>query len=406
MPTFRHLELFAWQQFSRIDVDFHDRLTVLTGANASGKTTVLNLLARHHDWPMTSLATPKRKGKSGPFRFLTRLFKGKANEDDDLIGRLSYSSGEAEFRVPRTDSPTYQVIIQGQQDIPCFFIPSHRPVYRYERLTQIPSAKPGAREAFEKIWNVGKSRYFGSGGQSASFHMKEMLISWSIFGHGNPDMAPDPQLLDRYRGFQDVLRRVLPSTLGFQRLAIRELEVVVECSAHEFLVDAASGGLSALIDLVWQIFMFSTSQDGPYTVLIDEVENHLHPTMQRRVMPDLVEAFPEACFIVSTHAPLVVNSVRDSSVFVLRHADDGLVVSERLDFRNRARSANQVLAEVLGVEFSMPEWAEVELGRIVRRAAAEAASGRFSTLRNELRSVGLEDWMPQALGEIVDEVEP
>ncbi|MBP7722945.1 MAG: AAA family ATPase, partial [Alphaproteobacteria bacterium] len=42
---------------------------------------------------------------------------------------------------------------------------------------------------------------------------------------------------------------------------------------------------------------------------IDEVENHLHPSMQRQVLGDFLEAFPNVCFIVSTHSPLIVGSV-------------------------------------------------------------------------------------------------
>ena len=40
----------GWRQFRRMDVEFHERLTVLTGANGSGKTSILNVLARHFGW--------------------------------------------------------------------------------------------------------------------------------------------------------------------------------------------------------------------------------------------------------------------------------------------------------------------------------------------------------------------
>jgi len=43
--AFQKLTISGWQQFQDIEVDFHDRLTILTGANGSGKTTILNLLA-------------------------------------------------------------------------------------------------------------------------------------------------------------------------------------------------------------------------------------------------------------------------------------------------------------------------------------------------------------------------
>ena len=53
-------------------------------------------------------------------------------------------------------------------------------------------------------------------------------------------------------------------------------------------------------------------------VLIDEVDLHLHPTWQKRILKDLLDIFPRVQFIVSTHAPEVINSVRSDSVVILK----------------------------------------------------------------------------------------
>lgn len=45
------------------------------------------------------------------------------------------------------------------------------------------------------------------------------------------------------------------------------------------------------------------------TVIIDEIDEHLHPALQVRVLKALQDTFPKIQFIISTHAPLVMSSV-------------------------------------------------------------------------------------------------
>ena len=103
-------------------------------------------------------------------------------------------------------------------------------------------------------------------------------------------------------------------------------EVILETGTGDFSLDAASGGIAALVDVAWQIYMRSRS-DKAFIVLMDEPENHLHPSLQRSVLPGLIGAFPDAQFVVSTHNTFVVTSVRDSNVMVLGFRD-GLVRSK------------------------------------------------------------------------------
>jgi len=89
---FKALKLSEWQQFANVDIEFHDRLTILTGANGSGKTTILNLLAKHYGWDMPSLATPKEERKTGIVKFFSRLFNGINKSDMPKIGKIEYTN--------------------------------------------------------------------------------------------------------------------------------------------------------------------------------------------------------------------------------------------------------------------------------------------------------------------------
>lgn len=52
-------------------------------------------------------------------------------------------------------------------------------------------------------------------------------------------------------------------------------------------------------------------------VLIDEMDLHLHPKWQRRVVMDLKKAFPALQFIASTHSPFIVQSLEPGEVIDL-----------------------------------------------------------------------------------------
>ena len=52
-------------------------------------------------------------------------------------------------------------------------------------------------------------------------------------------------------------------------------------------------------------------------VIIDEIEQHLHPKWQWRIFPRLREKFPNIQFIVATHSPLVASANEDVDVHLL-----------------------------------------------------------------------------------------
>ena len=53
------------------------------------------------------------------------------------------------------------------------------------------------------------------------------------------------------------------------------------------------------------------------TVLIDEIDMHLHPTLQANVLKGLQRAFPKLQFIVTSHAPMVMTSVKNDDYNVV-----------------------------------------------------------------------------------------
>ncbi len=53
-------------------------------------------------------------------------------------------------------------------------------------------------------------------------------------------------------------------------------------------------------------------------VLIDEIDQHLHPSMQTRILPFLAKALPEVQLFATTHSPLVALGASPEELVVLR----------------------------------------------------------------------------------------
>lgn len=83
--------------------------------------------------------------------------------------------------------------------------------------------------------------------------------------------------------------------------------------------------------------------------MIDEINLHLHPRWQARILEDLVRIFPNVQFIVTTHSPVVVASVPRGNIRIL--GEDAATVPA---METRGSDAGDILNTVLGA-FSRPE---------------------------------------------------
>lgn len=87
----------------------------------------------------------------------------------------------------------------------------------------------------------------------------------------------------------------------------------------------------------------------PGVVLIDEVDLHLHPKWQERVLEDLQHVFPNIQFIVTTHAPIVVASVKNrEQLRMLREGDDGRLYAATPDTEVYGQTSARILEQVMG----------------------------------------------------------
>ena len=85
-------------------------------------------------------------------------------------------------------------------------------------------------------------------------------------------------------------------------------------------------------------------EETPGVVVIDEIDLHLHPQWQQTIISDLNTVFPKIQFIVSSHAPAVINSVAKEQIRVLDNGEIYMPAAQTY-----GRDANSILREVMKV---------------------------------------------------------
>lgn len=124
----------------------------------------------------------------------------------------------------------------------------------------------------------------------------------------------------------------------------RELDLQFDEKNYNFLIsipnrkpfdfNTASDGFSAIMDIVVDIILKMTvnnnmvfSANVPGIVLIDEIETHLHLSLQKKIFKYLTKLFPKIQFIVSTHSPFILVNAYDAVIYDLEkriYIEDGL----------------------------------------------------------------------------------
>ena len=372
MELFSQLHLEYWRQFESVNIEFNAQTTVLTGANGCGKTTILNVLSRHFGWNISFISTPYigKKKKKKIFSDLKKVIESEqATSQATKVGSITYrNGGYCELLVPpgNDQNPQYQLQYSGQQPVVGLHIPSHRPAITFQRVDQLPTNPKNSQQQYQEFQQLLLQTYGSANVRNPGLVLKQSLISLALFGYGNTAVEGNAEYRDLFEGFQNVLEIMLPESLGFQRLEVRMPDVVLITRTGEFALDAMSGGVNSIFGIAWQIHIYGADKDH-CTVIIDEPENHLHPSMQRTLLPSLEKAFPKYNFIIATHSPFIVTSNPNANVYSLYYNDEHRIVSEHLSSADLASSPEQVLREVLNVPTTIPVWVEEKIASILAK---------------------------------------
>ena len=119
-----------------------------------------------------------------------------------------------------------------------------------------------------------------------------------------------------------------------------------------------SAGTQATLLWIWYMAIemaefyqdWMTWSTQPAILLIDEIENHLHPTWQRRVIPALLEHFPGLQIFATTHSPFVIAGLRSGQVHLLNRGANGVITATSNDRDIIGWTADQILRTFMGVD--------------------------------------------------------
>jgi predicted ATP-binding protein involved in virulence len=88
-----------------------------------------------------------------------------------------------------------------------------------------------------------------------------------------------------------------------------------------------------MVDLATRLFNFYPDSPNPIAepaiVLIDEIDLHLHPKWQRTIMSYLSERFINTQFIVTAHSPLIVQAAENANIVVLKRENDNVIIQQQ-----------------------------------------------------------------------------
>ena len=398
-----------YRAIERMELPLHPQLTVLHGDNGHGKTSVLNgvavglsripqLLVRGPRGSLTISDSDQRR--SGPLRVTTTTTEGlRWTQGSSLKGRAPQALREKIADIVAADSDG-----RAPLDLPILAL------YDTDRAL--------VREPY-RLSSASSSRYDALGGAFSARSDFRRFFEW-FYERENVEIRSQRELRDfdyRLRDLDAVRRAVGEMVPGLSRPSMESnlqtgsgeisfhftVSMTDENGNSETLdIDQLSGGYRIVLAMVADLAR-RMAQGNPHLedalgseaiVLIDEVDLHLHPRWQQRVLTDLMDTFPNAQFIVSTHSPQVLTTVKPEHIVELYREGDGVVAGGASGHTYGAKSGD-VLAVLMGVD-ERPPSEHNEFVAVLERYnelvfSGQGESAQAKGLRSELESLSPRD---------------
>ena len=124
----------------------------------------------------------------------------------------------------------------------------------------------------------------------------------------------------------------------------------------------------------------------PAILLIDEIENHLHPTWQRRVIPSLLKHFPGLQIFATTHSPFIVAGLKVGQVHLLKRDENGRVTNTTYERDVIGWTADEILRTMMDVDEPTDQLTVDRANRLRQLREKETLTPVEESELNDLRS--------------------
>ena len=357
--------------FDDIEFEFDEHVNVLTGPNNSGKSTALMALGEIAVFPF---GIPQKLIRSEPTEFKIELF----DSGTAFAGRMPlYRHFNDEEQSEKGQMECYSGLLKeiGYST----FVPAIRRSTDFRAEAPTVNKRQFADDGHDPAASSGRRRphrdpvaeFFRTNDE---FRKRRRLIETDASSIDDEKVIQSIVDLDyrAYRRNSPDIRKIIELTATIaseitEGYSIR-FEMVEEDDAGlfpqfitpdgAFPLDVLSQGTQSLIQWVSHLLIgLAEYYNYPPDIekrsgifIIDEIDAHLHPSWQRRIIPKLIEYLPKLQIFCSTHSPLMLAGLRSGQVQLLDRDDQRKVTLSRNERDIVGWSADEILRGFLDVD--------------------------------------------------------
>ncbi len=179
-----------------------------------------------------------------------------------------------------------------------------------------------------------------------------------LISKGKGDITKSKKYRSTIEIIENALSEIIESEVKFD-LEEDPLGVKIKVDGQTLNFDQLPDGLKSMVswmgDLLMRMDRLKWVNNTPvlernFILLLDEIEVHLHPAWQRKILPVVQKIFKNAQIFISTHSPFVVGSVDGAWVHRFVKKDGYSVLAGEPILSEDAKSYDYILEEIFGIK--------------------------------------------------------